>query len=106
MPGGTRVLEDDFNPISSKQERGEADADASLFVPANEKENNTRENNVAKIKVVVCQCFIDISNAQIHEWFHTCSLKHVERSDFPMLRLQWVYIVFYFPILFLVLLIF
>ncbi|CAJ1941001.1 unnamed protein product [Sphenostylis stenocarpa] len=46
MPG------DDFNPISRKQERGEADADASVL-PTNEKENNTRENNVAKIKVVV-----------------------------------------------------
>ncbi|XP_020226348.1 kinesin-like protein KIN-13A [Cajanus cajan] len=52
MPGGARVFEDDFNPISRKQER-EADADASVFLPTNEKENNTRENNVAKIKVVV-----------------------------------------------------
>ncbi|KAK7363570.1 hypothetical protein VNO77_05717 [Canavalia gladiata] len=53
MPGGPRVFEDDFNPISSKQERGEADADASVFLSMNEKENSTRENNVAKIKVVV-----------------------------------------------------
>ncbi|KAK7387912.1 hypothetical protein VNO78_22710 [Psophocarpus tetragonolobus] len=53
MPGGTRVFEDDFNPINRKQERGEADTDASVFLPTNEKENNTRENNVAKIKVVV-----------------------------------------------------
>ncbi|KAK7348249.1 hypothetical protein VNO80_22800 [Phaseolus coccineus] len=52
MPGGARAFEDDFNPISRKQER-EADADASVFLPTNEKENNTRENNVAKIKVVV-----------------------------------------------------
>jgi len=57
MPGGARAFEDDFNPINRKQERGEADADASVFVPTNEKENNTRENNVAKIKVVVCQYF-------------------------------------------------
>jgi len=55
MPGGTRGFVDDFNSISRKQERGEADSDASLFLPTNEKENNTRENNVAKIKVVVCQ---------------------------------------------------
>jgi len=54
MPGGARTFEDDFNPISRKQERREADADASVFLPTNEKENNTRENNVAKIKVVVC----------------------------------------------------
>ncbi|MED6106488.1 Kinesin-like protein KIN-13A [Stylosanthes scabra] len=53
MPGGTRVFEDDLNPISSNQERGEADADASSSLPVNEKENSTRENNVAKIKVVV-----------------------------------------------------
>ncbi|XP_061349082.1 kinesin-like protein KIN-13A [Gastrolobium bilobum] len=53
MPGGTRSFEDDFNPISSKQDRGEADADASLFLPMNEKDSNSRENNVAKIKVVV-----------------------------------------------------
>ncbi|KAK8470884.1 hypothetical protein PHAVU_003G097001 [Phaseolus vulgaris] len=53
MPGGARTFEDDFNPISRKQERREADADASVFLPTNEKENNTRENNVAKIKVVV-----------------------------------------------------
>ncbi|KAK7264647.1 hypothetical protein RJT34_32256 [Clitoria ternatea] len=53
MPGGARVFEDDLNPISSKQERGEADADASVYLPTNEKENNARENNVAKIKVVV-----------------------------------------------------
>ncbi|XP_027368837.1 kinesin-like protein KIN-13A isoform X1 [Abrus precatorius] len=52
IPGGPRSFEDDFNPISSKQER-EADADASVFLPTNERENNTRENNVAKIKVVV-----------------------------------------------------
>ncbi|KHN02960.1 Kinesin-like protein KIF2C [Glycine soja] len=52
MPGGSRGFEDDFNPINRKQERGEADSDASLFLPTNEKDN-TRENNVAKIKVVV-----------------------------------------------------
>jgi len=54
MPGGSRGFEDDFNPINRKQERGEADSDVSLFLPTNEKDN-TRENNVAKIKVVVCQ---------------------------------------------------
>ncbi|KAL5163456.1 Kinesin-like protein KIN-13A [Glycine soja] len=52
MPGGSRGFEDDFNPINRKQERGEADSDVSLFLPTNEKDN-TRENNVAKIKVVV-----------------------------------------------------
>lgn len=41
MTGGSRVFEDDFNTINSKQERG-VNTDAS------------RENSVAKIKVVVC----------------------------------------------------
>ncbi|CAL0307222.1 unnamed protein product [Lupinus luteus] len=51
MPEGTRIFEDDFNSIGSKER--EADADQSLFLPTDEKENNKRENNVAKIKVVV-----------------------------------------------------
>lgn len=51
MPGDTRVFEDDFDPINSKLESGEADTDASISLPM----NSTRENNVAKIKVVVCQ---------------------------------------------------
>jgi kinesin family protein 2/24 len=54
IPGGTREFEDDFNSVSFKQGGGETIADASHFLPVNEKENNTRENNVAKIKVVVC----------------------------------------------------
>ncbi|KAH1209124.1 Kinesin-like protein KIN-13A [Glycine max] len=49
MPGDTRVFEDDFDPINSKLESGEADTDASISLPM----NSTRENNVAKIKVVV-----------------------------------------------------
>ncbi|KAL5140980.1 Kinesin-like protein KIN-13A [Glycine soja] len=49
MHGDTRVFEDDFNPINSKLESGEADTDASISLPM----NSTRENNVAKIKVVV-----------------------------------------------------
>ncbi|KAK7289934.1 hypothetical protein RIF29_03983 [Crotalaria pallida] len=52
MPGDNRVFEDDFNPINSRLER-EADADPSIALPMNEKESSTRENNVAKIKVVV-----------------------------------------------------
>lgn len=60
MPGGARVFEDGFNPINSKQER-EADVDASISLHMNEKDNNTRENNVAKIRVVVCWYCIDIT---------------------------------------------
>ncbi|PNX57418.1 kinesin-like protein Klp10A-like, partial [Trifolium pratense] len=50
MPGDTRVFGDDFYPINSKLEK--ADVDASIKLPMNEKENSTRENNVAMIKVV------------------------------------------------------
>ncbi|KAJ7955112.1 Kinesin-like protein [Quillaja saponaria] len=53
MPGGTATFEDCFDVISSKQERGQADPDALVPFPINEKETNSKENNVAKIKVVV-----------------------------------------------------
>lgn len=66
MPGGTREFEDDFNSVSSKQE-GEGIADASHFLPVQEKDSNTRENNVAKIKVVVRQCFMYSSNLYAHQ---------------------------------------
>lgn len=56
IPGDTRGFEDDFYPTNSKLEK-EADVDASIYLPVNEKENSTRENNVAKIKVVVCQFY-------------------------------------------------
>ncbi|XP_057476918.1 kinesin-like protein KIN-13A isoform X2 [Actinidia eriantha] len=52
MPGVTEVFDDDFNVMTSRQERGQADVDPSVGLPS-EKESNTRENNVAKIKVVV-----------------------------------------------------
>ena len=48
-----KAFEDEFNLINNKQDREEAEADASIVLPVNEKENSTRENNVAKIKVVV-----------------------------------------------------
>jgi len=74
MPGDARVFEDDFNPINCKLESGEADADASISLPMNEKEYSTRENNVAKIRVVVCQNFIDtcITSSSTHRYliFH------------------------------------
>uniref|UniRef100_A0A5B7AI30 Kinesin-like protein n=1 Tax=Davidia involucrata TaxID=16924 RepID=A0A5B7AI30_DAVIN len=53
MPAVTKAFDDDFNVMTSKQPRGQTDADASVGLPINEKENSTRENNVAKIKVVV-----------------------------------------------------
>ncbi|GAV74913.1 Kinesin domain-containing protein [Cephalotus follicularis] len=53
MAGGARAFENDFNMTSGTQLREQTDADTSIPFPANDKETNTRENNVAKIKVVV-----------------------------------------------------
>ncbi|KAE9591102.1 putative plus-end-directed kinesin ATPase [Lupinus albus] len=53
LPGDNGTFEDDFNPMNSKLEREEAEADSSILLSMNEKESSTRENNVAKIKVVV-----------------------------------------------------
>ncbi|KAK6930169.1 Kinesin motor domain [Dillenia turbinata] len=52
MPGAPKVFDDDFNFVTDGQQKAQTDLDVSVGVPANEKEN-TRENNVAKIKVVV-----------------------------------------------------
>uniref|UniRef100_A0A5B7AI82 Kinesin-like protein n=1 Tax=Davidia involucrata TaxID=16924 RepID=A0A5B7AI82_DAVIN len=53
MPAVTKAFDDDFNVMTSRQQRGQTDADASIGLPINEKESSTKENNVAKIKVVV-----------------------------------------------------
>ncbi|MFS7923135.1 putative plus-end-directed kinesin ATPase [Helianthus anomalus] len=44
---------DDYDVLPSRQQRGQADIDASYGLPTLEKEISSRENNVAKIKVVV-----------------------------------------------------
>ncbi|XP_023514850.1 kinesin-like protein KIN-13A [Cucurbita pepo subsp. pepo] len=53
IPSGTREFDDGFNVASSRQQRSQADEDALATLPVIEKENVVRENNVAKIKVVV-----------------------------------------------------
>ncbi|KAG8369947.1 hypothetical protein BUALT_Bualt14G0066200 [Buddleja alternifolia] len=53
MPAVTKAFESDFDGIASRQQRGQTDAEAPAGLSANEKETSTRENNVAKIKVVV-----------------------------------------------------
>lgn len=64
MPGGTKVSDDEFNVAGGGQQGGRPDVDASFPLPANEKEG-TKENNVAKIKVVVgfsdCYLFFSIT---------------------------------------------
>ncbi|PSR85118.1 Kinesin-like protein [Actinidia chinensis var. chinensis] len=52
MPGVPQTFDNDFDMMTSRQERGQIDADTSVGLPR-EKENNARENNMAKIKVVV-----------------------------------------------------
>ncbi|KAL5852397.1 hypothetical protein ACOSQ3_007515 [Xanthoceras sorbifolium] len=53
MPGVSQGFENDFNVTTGCQQKDQADADVSVPVFTNEKENTARENNVAKIKVVV-----------------------------------------------------
>lgn len=53
MPGGMKAFEDELNLTSGGQQSVLPDQDASVPLVQNEKES-TRENNVAKIKVVVC----------------------------------------------------
>ncbi|KAK2994506.1 hypothetical protein RJ640_001455 [Escallonia rubra] len=53
LPSESKAFDSDFDVITSRQQRGQTDVDASVGLPAYEKESSTRENNVAKIKVVV-----------------------------------------------------
>lgn len=55
MPGPTTSFNDDPNFVSNKHQvgQGQADADASVGLTTFEKESSSRENNVAKIRVVV-----------------------------------------------------
>lgn len=52
IPPDTRVPDYDFDAVTSRQQRGQA-ADALNRFLTNEKETITKENNLAKIKVVV-----------------------------------------------------
>ncbi|KAL1806675.1 hypothetical protein ACET3Z_029743 [Daucus carota] len=52
MTDVTEAVDNNFEVIPNQQQRGQADGDTSRVLPTNEKDN-TRENNVAKIKVVV-----------------------------------------------------
>lgn len=49
VPGG---FDNEFDPTISRQQK--AQDDATFRLSANEKESNTKESNLAKIKVVVC----------------------------------------------------
>ncbi|KAK2645877.1 hypothetical protein Ddye_021072 [Dipteronia dyeriana] len=53
MPGVNKGFENDFNLTTGRQQKEQTEADFSVPVFTNEKENTARENNVAKIKVVV-----------------------------------------------------
>ena len=53
MPGVAKGIENDFNVTRNRQQREQTDADLSVPFATSEKENNSKENNVAKIKVVV-----------------------------------------------------
>ncbi|KAF8387851.1 hypothetical protein HHK36_026513 [Tetracentron sinense] len=51
MPGITRGFDSDFDTMTSRPQRGQVDS--SIGLPTYEKESNSKESNVAKIKVVV-----------------------------------------------------
>ncbi|KAK9067841.1 hypothetical protein SSX86_011952 [Deinandra increscens subsp. villosa] len=53
VPSATKAVDNDYDAPPNWQQRGQTDVDASQGFPTLEKEINSRENNVAKIKVVV-----------------------------------------------------
>ncbi|XP_059318404.1 kinesin-like protein KIN-13A isoform X2 [Lycium ferocissimum] len=53
MPAPHGAFDSDFDAPSHRQQKGQPDTDAAAGLSIVEKESNTRENNVAKIKVVV-----------------------------------------------------
>lgn len=65
MPGGMKSFEDEFNLTSGGQQSGQPDQDASVPLAQSEKES-TKENNVAKIKVVVCGFYWQLSAVDVY----------------------------------------
>lgn len=55
MPAVNYSFDGDFDAPTSQQQKPSPDTDTAAEFPPVDKENNARENNVAKIKVVVCQ---------------------------------------------------
>ncbi|KAI3828609.1 hypothetical protein L1987_02714 [Smallanthus sonchifolius] len=53
VPATTKATDNDYDVLANRQQRGQTDVDTSYGFPTLEKEINSRENNVAKIKVVV-----------------------------------------------------
>ncbi|VFQ61069.1 unnamed protein product [Cuscuta campestris] len=53
MPAVNKALYGDFDVLNGLQQKSHVDLDASTGITGNELETNARENNVAKIKVVV-----------------------------------------------------
>lgn len=53
MPSVNQAFEEEFNVPANRKQLQEQDAEPSSSFPRSEKESSGRENNVAKIKVVV-----------------------------------------------------
>ncbi|KAI7742561.1 hypothetical protein M8C21_009327, partial [Ambrosia artemisiifolia] len=51
IPVTTKAVNNDYDALPNRQQRGQTDVDVSQGLPTLEKEINSRENNVAKIKV-------------------------------------------------------
>lgn len=64
MPAPNGAFDSDFDAPTHRQQKAQPETDSAAGLPIVEKESNTRENNVAKIKVVVCH--LCVSNQYGH----------------------------------------
>lgn len=62
-----------FDSDNDQQQKAQPETDAAAGLSTIEKENNARENNVAKIKVVVCQLCMRIIDLL---FYRGCKLCH------------------------------
>ncbi|KAG9160083.1 hypothetical protein Leryth_005814, partial [Lithospermum erythrorhizon] len=53
VPAVTNAFHSDLDLVDGQPQEGQSNGDVSTFFPTNEKESTNRENNVAKIRVVV-----------------------------------------------------
>ena len=74
MPAVTSAFNSDSDPVSNQ---APPDADPSALAPTNYKESSTRENNVAKIKVVVCWPSSIVLPTKILKLYHLAFLFEV-----------------------------
>ena len=73
LPAVSKAFDSDFEVMPSQLQKGQTDADVPSGFLASEKDINTRENNVAKIKVVVrCSCCKTLSPTSLCVYAWIC----------------------------------